>query len=808
MLQDIRVAVRTLRKRPGFTALAALTLAVGIGVTTAVFSLVQGVLLTPPPYRDPQTLVLIPSVRLDRQRTERLDRTLAIQWLDWQKQARSFDTIAAYGWSFNFLVDSNNGSSSLEGMAVTPEYFGLVGVQPILGRAFEHSDTVPPATTILLGYDLWQRRFNGNPTIVGTTLRISRFQTPVTVIGVMPRGIRFLPSPSASQEPNYDVNATVDFWMPAAPNPDRLKQSPWDVVGRLKPGVTPEHAQAELLTLARQQAQDDPDLDGRVPRVQTFESEMNREGRRILLPLFGAALLVLLIACGNTAALLLVRGLQRQHEYAVRAALGSRRAILFRQAAIESGLIALVGGTVGIGIATGIVWIFKSIGGHAIPRLDAVGTGWPLLVGGLAAAFFATLVACLVPAVRASDLDASDALKQSGSRTSAGRAERRMLRAVTLVQTALTLALLVGAGLLIRTLHNVANVPAGYSLNRVLTMTVTAVQGNWDDFHQRALERVSRAPGVQQAAFAWGTPLTGNDWPGLIEIEGHPAATLNDRIALPLRSVTPGYFALLELPIVDGRDFRDSDKRGAPAVAIVNQTLADRYFPGEHAIGRRIWMGPRTDAGIQIVGVVANARTSDLTETPTPEVYLPLWQANAFSKDLVVKTAADPRSAVAAIRQELRGVDPTVAVEHVKTLEDIRTDSLASRVFARQLLVGFSAIGTLLTVIGVYGVLALSIASRRREIAIRAAIGAHRRDIRNLVLREGLGLVAAGIGVGILAALAMARMLASFLYGVEPTDSATIVGAGVLFVAVTILACWMPTRRAAAIDPLEALKCE
>jgi len=807
MLHDLRLAIRMLLKRPGFTAIAALTLALGIGATAAVFSLVEGVLLTPPPYRDPERLVLVPSVRIDNQQVERIGPTAAIQWMDWQKQATSFEAIAAYAWTFNFVVD-NGGSESFEGMVVTPDYFSVIGVQPMLGRAFVASDTTPPAAAIILGYECWQRRFNGDSAIVGRTIRMSRRDTPATVVGVMPPRVRFLPSPGASQEPNYDINAAIDFLTPGAPNPQRLKQTMWDVVGRLKAGVTPEQGQAELVTLAARQAQDDRDLEGRTPRVRPLMAEVNGDGRRVLLPLFGAALLVLVIACGNTAALLLVRGLQRQQEYAVRTALGVGRAALFRQVSIESFALALVGSGAGVALAVTIVKVFKAIGGHAIPRLDAVTVGWPLLACGLGSALLAAVLAGLVPAVRASRLNPIDALKAAGPRSSAGRGDRRTLQAVTMIQTALTLALLVGAGLLIRTMHNVANVRSGYAMDRILTMTVTAVQGDWLDFHRRALERVGRVPGVQQAAFAWGTPLTGNDWPGSIELEGHAVTKPADRIALPLRSVTPGYFALLGVPIVGGRDFRDADTRNAPSVAIVNQELADRYFAGEYPLGKKLWLGGRDRPSTEIVGVVANARTGDLTQAPAPEVYLSLWQASAFSKDLVVRTAGDPRSAVAAITRELRAVDPTVAVERVKTLDDIRSDSLASRIFARQLLVGFSIVGTVLTVVGVYGVLALSVASRRREIAIRTAIGAHRRDIRNLVFGEGFRLVFGGIVAGIVASLGVSRVLQSFLFEVEPTDPGTLAAAGGLFAAVTLLAFWAPTRRAAAVDPLEALRCE
>src|SRR2546426_1218134 len=391
---------------------------------------------------------------------------------------------------------------------------------------------------------------------------MSRRDTPPTVVGVMPPGVRFLPSPGVVQEPNYNVNATVDFWVPAAPNPARLKQAGWDVVGRLRDGATIQQAQEELTVVAARQGQAEHDFEGIAPRVQSLAAELNRDGRRILLPLLGAAALVLFIACGNAAALVLVRGLQRQQEYAVRTALGVGRVALFRQVSTESLLLALLGGTFGVGLAFAVVKLFKLIGGHAIPRLDAVTTGWPVLACGLVSAILAALLAGLFPALRASLLDPMQVLKSAGPKSSAGRGERRLLRGVTMVQTALTLALLVGAGLLIRTMINLSKVQSGYNTGHILTMSVTAVKGDWSDFHHRALERVSALPGVQHTAFAWGVPLTGNNWPAAVEIEGQPAARKeSDRIAIPLRSVTPDYFKLLRLRLIDGRDFRSTDAR-------------------------------------------------------------------------------------------------------------------------------------------------------------------------------------------------------------------------------------------------------
>jgi len=809
MLKDFRFGFRMLLRQPGFTLIAVLTLALGIGATSAVFSLIQGVLLTPPPYREPDRLALIPAARTDGQPDEHSPGWAAAHWMDWQAQAKSFEAIAAYGWTFNFLVRPD-GSESIEGMFVTKEYFRALGIQPVLGRAFVESETLATAKpVIILGYDLWQRTFHGDPHIIGKTVRMSRRNTPPTVIGVMPPGVRFLPSPSASQEPNYDLNAHVDYWVPAGVNPKGLKVRFWNVLGRMKPGVALSQAQAELATLVARQAQSDRDLDGFTPRLESLTAELNRDGNRILLPLLIAAGLVLLIACANVAALLLMRGLQRQQEYAVRSALGVGRAGLLRQVFSEGILLAVFGGALGVGLAMGVVKLLKTIAGHAIPRLDAVATGWVVLLCGLGSAALAAVLAAVFPAFRASRLDPMDVLKSAGPKSSMGRGERRLLGAITMVQTALTLALLVGTGLLIRTMLNLSQVASGYRTEHILTATVTAVQGDWDRFHLMALERVSAIPGVQKAAFAWGVPLTGNDWPGELEIEGQPPASkASDKILIPLRSVTPGYFSLLGQTVTAGRDFQSTDTRGKTGVAVVNQALVDRYFAHANPLGKTIWGNGRQRPGVEIVGVVTNSRTDDLTKPAEPEVYLPLWQAQAWSKSLMVRTAADPRTMMAAVQRELRSVDPTVAIENVKTLDQIRSDSLASRTFAMQLLVGFSLVGSVLTLVGIYGVLTLSVASRRREIAIRAAVGAEQRHIRHLVFAEGLRLVAGGVVAGTAAALLLSRVLRSFLFGVGATDPATFVAVGLVFGAVALAACWVPVRRAAAVDPIEALRYE
>ena len=808
MLDDVRLGWRKLRQEPSFAAIAVLTLALGIGATSAVFSLVQGVLLTPLPYQDPSRLVLVQRARSDGQPGPP-QRWSAAQWMEWPRESKTFEAMAGYAWAFNFLV-ADEGSESLEGMFVSKDFFKVLGLKPLLGRTFQDSDmTFPPGPVIILGYDLWQRKFGGDSNILGKPIRISRRQTPPTVIGIMPPGLRFLPSPTTAQEPNYNVNALVDFWVPLTPNPERMKATNWDVVGRLRAGATLDQAGSELKVITARQAQADKDFEGITAQAQALTSDFNRDAGRILLPLFGAAALVLLIACGNVAALLLVRGLQRQDEYAIRTALGVRRLALFRQVSIESLVLALLGSAAGAALAFGIIKVFKLIGGPAIPRLDAVTAVWPVLASGLGLAIIGALVAGFLPAFRASRLDAMQVIKSAGPKSSAGRSERRLLRAVTIGQTALTLALLVGAGLLLRTTSNLSRVQSGYNVDHVLTMTVTAVQGDWNNFHTGALERVSALSGVTGAAFAWGVPLTGNNWPGRIEVEGQPpVARPSDAVALPVRSVTPGYFDILGIRLVEGRDFRSTDANKADRVAIVNRAFADRYFAGTSAIGKKLWQNGRQQPPTEIVGVIANSRTDDLTRAPEPELYLSLWQAGAFSKDLVVRTTSDPRVLMTTIQKELRSVDPTVAVENVRTLEQVRDNSVATRTFAMQLLVGFAIVASVLTLVGVYGVLSLAIASRRREIAVRSAVGAQQRDIRNLVFADAFRLIAGGVAAGIVAAVVLSRALTSFLFEVEATDAPTLVGVGLLFASVALLACWMPTRRAARIDPLEALRSE
>ncbi len=696
-------------------------------------------------------------------------------------------------------------------MWVTRNYFQVLGLKPVVGREFTDAEAarpkVPP-TAVIIGYELWQRKYGGDPNIIGRPIRISRMQAPLPVVGVMPRGIRFLPDPANASEPNYDVDAHVDFWLAGVPDESNLKGRGWNVVGRLRRGTTAAAADADIAGMSAALAKADPDLERLTARVRPVQEVLNGEGRRLLVPLFGSVLLLFVIACANVAGLLLARGLQRQPEYAMRAALGAGAWRLFRQVLTESAVVALAGAVLGAGLAAGIIFVLKAIGGHAVPRADAVTVGWPVFAFGLVTASVGTALAGVLPAVRASIGDRAQSLK--GSRSSASLAERRLLGAVAALQIVLTVALLSGAALLVRTARNLASVRPGFDTENILAMTVTTVQRDkWKEFHTRALERVAALPGVARAAFVWGLPLTGNKWGGDMEIPSQPGSTrLADRVNLPLRAVTPDYFDLMGIRFADGRGFRATDDDKAPRVAVVNATLARRYFDQRNPIGQQLRFAGDAKRTIEIVGVVNDTRTEALSAAAEPEMYFPFWQNGAFSKHLVVRAAADPRTLASLVRKELRAVDPTCAVEHITTMAEIRRESLAPRTFAMRLLIGFAVAATLLALVGLYGVLSLSVGARTKEIAVRKAIGAQRHQVVRMVLAEGSRLIAVGLVPGAVAAVLLGGLLEALLFEVKPADPVALAGAALAFGVVALVACAVPAIRAARVDLMEALRQE
>ena len=524
------------------------------------------------------------------------------------------------------------------------------------------------------------------------------------------------------------------------------------------------------------------------------------------IPLFGSVAIVFFIACANVAGLLLTRGLQRHSEYAMRSALGAGRLRLFRQAITESLVLAVAGAVLGAGLATGIVRLLKAIAGQAVPRADMVHIGWPVLAFGFLAAVVAAGIAGVLPAARASLTGRFQGLK--GTRTTAGRSERRLLSAVATLQIVLTVALLAGAALLVRTARNLDRMAPGYDTENILAMTVTTMERQKStEFHRLALERVAAVPGVTRAAFAWGVPLTGNKWSGDVEFPGQTGTTkLTDRISVPLRSISQDYFDVMGMRIAEGRAFRATDGPDAPRVVIVNATLAKRYYADRNPIGAHLAFAGSSDKPLEIVGVVADTRTEELSKTAEPEIYFPFWQSGAFSKHLVVRAAGDPTALAALVRQELRAIDPTSAVEKITTMAEIRRESVAQRTFAMRLLIGFAIAATLLALVGLYGVLSLSVNSRTKELAVRKAIGAQRHQIVQLIVGEGSKMVVGGMLLGALAAVMVGRLLETLLFDVRPSDPIALGMAALVFGVVALAACFFPALRASRVDLMDSLR--
>ncbi len=803
-----------------------------------MFSILNGTLLQSTPYTAADELVFVSPEKLDG--TAFSESASGAEVATW-RAAKSFRGVAPYHWTFNFLIPDGGsgtglrpsltvrperqtvgeadrgpvgsrsaegpGSESIEGLQGTHELFSVLGVTPLLGRTFSPEEKeVGDHPVVVLGYDLWQRQFAGDPAIVGKTIRVSRLP-PLTVIGVMPPGLRFLPSRGAAQEPNYNLHAQVDYWLPETPNVASTKNRGWSVVARLAPGVSLAQAQAEMTQLAVAAAQTDPALAGMTTVVTPIADVLDRDIRRIVLPLFGAVSFVLLIAGANVAGLLLVRGLGRQRELAVRAALGAGGGRLLRLTLMESLLLALAGGALGGALAFAATKVLLAVGAHSIPRLNEVAIDWRVAGFALAVSLLAGLGTGLLTAWQALRPDLNRVIKASGHGAGSGPARQRLLGLLVAGEVALTLVLLIGAGLMLRTMVSLARVDPGYRIDRILTMTVTTLQEDRAGFHRRALEAVQPLPGVQAAAFAWGVPLTGNNWMGPFAIEGRAESDqLKDQVAVPYRSVTPGYFGLMDIALREGRLFDERDQRDAPAVAIINEALARRHFPGENPVGRKVVIFNRQPC--EIIGVVRDLRSAALTAPVEPEVYLSFFQQMAFSKSLVVRTAADPRGLIPAVRRALQGVDPAVVIEEIKTMDAIRDQSIAAQRFAMSLIAAFALVALALAIVGLYGVMSHAVAQRSHEIGIRMAIGAQRHHVLRLILRQGALLAGLGIVLGLTGAFTLTGTLRSLLYDVDAVDPLTFIAVPLLLILVVLLACLIPARRATRIDPLVALRAE
>jgi putative ABC transport system permease protein len=799
-MNDLKFAIRQLVKNPGFATVAVLTLAVGIGATTAVFTIINGVLLRPPPYGKPEELALVSPEKADG--TPYNASCSGAQFADWQAQADSFAGLAPYHWTFNFLMHPD-GSESLEGLGCSAELFRVLGLEPVLGRTFTDQEKfVRDHPVVILGHGLWQRRFNSDPNIIGKVILISRLP-PLTVVGIMPPGVRFLPSRRNVQEPNYNLHALVDFWTPSSPNLTEHRGRNWDVVGRLKRGVTIQQAQAQMSAIALRQGQSIPELRGITAKVTALDDVLNREVRSVLVPLFGAVCFVLLIASVNVASLLLVRGLTRQRELAVRAALGAGWFRIMRLALTESLLLAAIGGALGIFLAYGGTKALLVIASNSIPRLDQVGVDLQVLGFALGVSLLTGLSVGLVPALRLLKPDLGESLKEGSRGGTSGPAHGRVLNFFVASEVALTLVLLVAAGLMLQTMSRLARVKPGYETENILAMVVTTLKTNSTDFHRQALDSVSALPGVQSAAFVWGLPLTGNKWTATLEMDGE-STSAKDQISVPLRSISADYFKLMGITLQAGRTFTDNE--GTNGVAIINETMARRYFPNEYAVGKKLNLRGATPR--DIVGIVSDLKNTALGGGAEPEIYFPFFQAQAFSKHLVVRTKFDPANLMGTVRSELRRVDPGVVVEEMKTMGRVRGDSTAQQRFAMVLIGLFSSVALGLSIIGIYGVMSHSVIQRTHEIGVRMALGAGREHVLGMMLRRGMTPVTVGLIAGVAGAFVLTQLLRSLLFGISPNDPLTFATFPIVLALVAGAACWLPARSATKVDPMEALRYE
>ncbi len=806
--QDLRYGARLLLKHPAFTLIAVITLALGIGGNTAIFTVVNAALLRSLPYQGPERLVYLrettPQKSFPRREASYPD------FLDW-RQNQSFSGMAAYAGGGGFTLIGSDGPERIMAGRVTGNFFAVLGVEPMLGRLFREDEDQPNTERVVaLSFGFWQRRFGGDPKVIGQTLNLSG--DAYTIIGVLPPTFQFAP------------RGTVDLWAPWRPNEAQLTRRfmHWvNVIARLKPGVSEAQAHAEMQTIAGRIAQDHKDSHaGTNITVTPLHDQIVRQIKPLLLVLLGAVGFVLLIACANVANLLLARASARQKEIAIRAALGAGRWRLIRQLLIESALLALLGGGLGLLLAQwGVEALIAAIPDNVLnfmPYLRDLTLDGRTLVFTGALALVTIIVFGLAPALHASKLDLQSALKEGG-RTS-GEGSRRRLRDLLVVgEIALALVLLVGAGLMMKSLMRLLEVDPGFDPKNVLTFSVSLPAAKYDRneevyvFHHQLISRLESLPGVKGAGTVTVIPLIGGNTTRFYDA-AQPRPAPGGETEANLREVSDNYFRVLGVPLIAGRHFTERDNADAPGVVIVNQTLAKRVFANGEAVGQRLIFSGDDSTPNQIVGVVGDEKVNGLAEQTTPVVYYPFLQDTSpgLTKNLVVRTEGDPAALVSAIRNECRELEPGLTVAQVMTMEQIIANSPST--FMRRypaLLIGvFAAVALLLAAIGIYGVMSYSVSQRTREIGVRLALGARKLDVLRLVIGRGMLLALAGVGVGIVAAFGLTRLMTGLLFGVEASDPATFGLITLLLVVVALLACYVPARRAAKVDPMVALRCE
>jgi putative ABC transport system permease protein len=799
-VRDARYALRMLLRSPAFSVIAILTFAVGIGVNTAVFNVVNGVLLRPLPYPNPDQITML---WLDNRREGiREDITSYPNYLDWRSQSRSFAQMAAFRRTAFSLTGSGE-PERLQGATVTANFFEVMHTTPVVGRVFtEHHETPGQDNVVLLSYGLWQRRFAGASDVVGRTMLLSG--RSYEIIGVTPQTLQY--------------PEDVELWAPLAPSEDlrAARGSFWlPVIGRLKPGVSPEQAQAEMTAIAQSLEEEYPGNRGYGVNVVPLQKQFVGRVEQGLVVLLAAVGFVLLIACANLANLMLGRTATRRKEFAIRSALGAARGRLVRQIVTETFVLAVVGALVGMLFAYWSTGFFLAIAGDSIPRQDAITMDGRVLGFALLLAVVACVLAGLIPALQASRRTMVEHLRE-GARAGTGLASRRTRHVLVAAEVALAIVLLTGAGLLVRTLMTMQRTERGFVPANVAMMTVSAPAATYPDatavlgFYSRLLTQVRTIPGVQSAATGTGVlqPLITRST--VFTIEGVPDPPPEERTEYPIETVSPGYFETVGMTIVRGRGFTEADHADAPLAVVINETFARTGWPDQDPIGRRLRPGSaQADRPwMTVVGVIGDAHRNEVTRAIRPEVYTSALQGPPRTQTLLVRTAGEPTAIVPAVRRELQAIDPQLPIFGVTTLEQELAQTLNQPRFQAILFAGFAAIALLLATVGIYGVTSHAVGQRTQEVGIRMAMGAARRDVLRLIFVQHLRPALIGLAIGVVGAVLLSRFLRSLLFGVSATDPATFVIVAGVLLSVAAVACWVPARRATRVDPLVALRTE
>jgi putative ABC transport system permease protein len=807
LFQDLRYAIRMLAKSPAFTVIAVVTLALGIGANTAIFSVVNAVLLRALPYAHPDQLVIL-------QREGHSGNTAA-NFLDWKRDNHVFENMgAAEAWSPNLTgIDK---PEEVEGLHVTSDIFPVLGVKPILGRTFTaDEDRIGHDHEVVLSYGFWQRHFGGRKDVVGRTIEFNG--EPYDIVGVMPVGFRFAPFWATKAE----------VWSPLPLNPDDRIINSKRIFLRLRPGVSIQQAQAEMTTIAARLEKQFPGTNKDLV-VTPLKDKVVGDLRPALLVLLGAVGFVLLIACANIAHMFLARASARQREIAVRTALGASRGRMLRQFLTESVLLALAGGAIGVVIANWalhslLIWAPSDITQVASINLDARVLMFALVVTAITGVAFG-----LAPALQTSSLNLVDSLKEGGRGAGQGRHVRRVRSLLVASEFALALVLLAGAGLMIRTFAALSQIDPGFNPHHLLTMVVS-VAGAKDTaatdrsaFYQQALQRIQALPGVVSASAINHLPLAGDDWDLPFFIEGRPIPKRGEELGGIYRVVLPGYFRTMNISLLRGRDFTEHDNQTAPGVVIINEFMAQRHWPGHDPIGKRISIGldmngTPSQTWLTIVGITQTVVRREWSAPPEEEYYLPYLQNPAYIASssphyeymsFVVRTSGEAPAQAPAIENAIRSENTTVTLSEVQTMDDIVAEANAQPRFYLYLLAAFAAVALVLAAVGIYGVMSHSVSRRTHEMAVRMALGAQQSEVLRLVVGESMLLAVVGGVLGLIGAMALTPTMKTLLYGVRASDPVTFITVALVLGVVALLASYVPARRATKVDPIVALRYE